>query len=386
MSFVHRLWYSSTLRSIGAQVLLAAGAAWLAWTLVANTFANLEARNITTGFGFLWSASRVPIGESVVAYAAGDSYARAILVGIANTLVASLVAIVTATVLGTLFGLARLSQNLLLRNAATAYVELMRNIPIIVMLFFWYGFLTHGLPPLRQALQPLPGVFLSTRGLQIPTLSMEGDVWLLAAAIGTAMLLAFIILVFARRYRVATGRAPRVWPAALAVLVGLPAAAVLAGGVSVSIDRPALKGFNFVGGTALSPEFTALFLGLTLYTAAFIAEIVRSGIVAVKKGQREAAVALGLRPGQAMRLVVLPQALRVIVPPLTSQYLNVVKNSSLALAIGYPDLVAIVNATINITNQAIEGVLIIMATYLTISLSIAVFMNWYNRRIAFVER
>ena len=291
----------------------------LGWFLISNTAANLEARRIASGYGFLSREAGFEIGESFfLRYSAADSYARALVVGLVNTLGVAAIGIVLATVLGGAIGLARLARDALLRTLAAAYVEFVRNVPLLVQLFFWYALITEALPAPREALSPLPGVFLTNRGIFFPG---PGSV-------------------------------------------------------------PELSGFNFVGGAALSPEFATLLIGLATYTAAFIAEIVRAGILAIEHGQLEAAYALGLSRWQVTRLVVLPQALRVIVPPLTSQYLNLTKNSSLAVAIGYPDLVSIANTTINQTGQAIEGVAIIMAVYLTVSLSISAFMNWYNARVA----
>jgi general L-amino acid transport system permease protein len=307
-------------RRIAYQAAAIGAAVLVAWFLISNTLANLEARKIASGFGFLGRESGFEIGETVfMRYSASDTYLRALVVGLTNTLAVALVGIVLATLTGTVIGLLRLSKNYLLRTLSAAYIEFIRNVPLLVQLFFWYAVITEGLPGPREALSPLPGVFLSNRGLFFPTFS----------------------------------------------------------------SVPELQGFNFAGGLAVSPEFAALLIGLTLYTAAFIAEIVRAGILAVDRGQGEAAHALGLSRAQTTRLVILPQALRVIVPPMTSQYLNLTKNSSLAVAIGYPDLVSIANTTMNQTGQAIEGITIIMAVYLTISLSISAFMNWYNAHVAF---
>ncbi len=291
----------------------------MAWFLVSNTLANLEERRIASGFAFLQREAGFEIGESFfLRYGAADSYLRALTVGLVNTLAVSAIGIVVATVLGTLVGLLRLTRNFLLRTLAGLYVEFIRNVPLLVQLFFWYALITEVLPHPREALQPLPGVFLSNRGMFFPSFE----------------------------------------------------------------SVPSLQGFNFAGGIGVSPEFATLLIGLGTYTAAFIAEIVRAGILAISRGQVEAAYAVGLTSGQTTRLVVMPQALRVIVPPLTSSYLNLVKNSSLAVAIGYPDLVSIANTTMNQTGQAIEGIVMIMAVYLTISLSISALMNWYNARIA----
>ena len=290
----------------------------LAW-LVHNAAANLEARRIASGFAFLGREAGFQISESpFLRYSASDTYLEALFVGLANTLRVSLIGILAATLLGATVGVFRLSKNFLLRTLAAAYVEFIRNSPLLVQLFFWYAVITEGLPAPREALQPLPGVFLTNRGFYFP---LPGSV-------------------------------------------------------------PVLEGFNFTGGLVVTPEFAALLVGLSIYTAAFIAEIVRAGVLAVSRGQWEAAFAIGLTRAQALRRVVMPQALRVIIPPAASQYLNIAKNSSLAVAIGYPDLVSIANTAINQTGQAIEGVAIIMAVYLTISLSISAFMNWYNARIA----
>jgi general L-amino acid transport system permease protein len=298
---------------------LLAAAGLVLWFFASNTAHNLEARKIASGFGFLWREAGFEIGETgAIAYGAADSYLRALGVGLWNTFRVAAIGAILATVLGTLIGLARLSPNWLLARIAAAYVEVIRNVPLLVQLFFWYAMISESLPGPSEALQPLSGVFLSNRGIVFPT----------------------------------------PW------------------------STPALSGFNFIGGVSLTPEFAALLVGLVTYTAAFIGEIMRAGVLSVGRGQVDAAYSIGLsRPG-ALRFVVLPQALRLIVPPLTSQYLNLAKNSSLAVAIGYPDLVSIANTTMNQTGQAIEGIAVIMAVFLTISLSISAFMNWYNRRVA----
>jgi general L-amino acid transport system permease protein len=325
-SKVPRLWRQRQVRAVMFQALLAATVLLGIWYLISNALDNLQARRIASGFRFLWREAGFEIGETTfLSYGAADTYLKALVVGLLNTFRVASLAIIFSTMLGALIGLARLSINWLLAKIAAGYVEVVRNVPLVVQLFFWYAIITEGLPAPAEALRPVPGVFLSNRGLAFPV------------------------------------------PASLAPL---------------SIDYPVLSGFNFTGGGFLSPEFTALFVGLALYTAAFIAEIVRAGILAVDRGQFEAAYSLGLNQPQVMRFVVLPQALRVIVPPITSQYLNCSKNSSLAVAIGYPDLVSIANTTINQTGQAIEGIAIIMLVYLTISLAISGFMNWYNRRFA----
>jgi len=363
--------------------MVAAAAAYL----VSNTVANLESRKIASGFGFLAREAGFAIGETTfIVYGAADSYLRALGVGLANTFRVALLGVALATVVGTVIGLARLSSNWLVSRLATLYVEVLRNVPLLVQLFFWYAIISENLPGPRAALDPLPGVFLSNRGIAVPTLITEAaHAWVLGAFV-LGLVLAWRVAVWARRRQARTGAQFHTFWVSLGIALGLPLIVFLGAGAPMRLEVPAIAGFNFVGGATLTPEFAALLAGLTIYTAAFIAEIVRAGVLAVQSGQFEAADALGLRRNLAMRLVVLPQALRVIVPPLTSQYLNLTKNSSLAVAIGYPDLVSIANTAINQTGQAIEGIAIIMAVYLTISLSISAFMNWYNKRIALVER
>jgi general L-amino acid transport system permease protein len=370
-------------RAAAAQLALVAAVVFVAWYVASNTAQNLEARKIASGFAFLTREAGFEIGEApFLAYSAADSYARALLVGLINTFRVALIGIVLATVLGTLLGLARLSRNWLLAKLAAGYVELARNVPLLVQLFFIYAVITENFPGPRDALRPLPGVFLSNRGIAFPLLAPNAvHAWIGAALVAGAVL-AWLLARWARRRQASTGQPFPVAAAGAALLCAPPLAVFLAAGAPLALARPELQGFNFAGGAVLSPEFAALLGGLTLYTAAFIAEIVRAGVQSVDRGQFEAAYSLGLPRPHTMRLVILPQALRVIIPPLTSQYLNLTKNSSLAVAIGYPDLVSIANTTMNQTGQAIEGIAIIMGVYLTISLSISALMNWYNRRIA----
>ena len=383
--------FPRALATVGARnlffQLLAVGLtiALVAW-LAINAADNLERRGISTGFGFLDREAGMEIGESLVAYDPSASYGRAFVVGLLNTLRVALIGIALASAVGIVVGLARLSRNWLIGRLAAIYVETLRNVPLLLQLFFWYALITEAAPLPREALNPLPGVFLSARGLQIPALVADpAHAWALAAfAAGAAGLWGWLRWARAKRER--TGAAPPAWPVAVGLLVVLPALALAAAGRPIGVEFPELQRFNFRGGTALTPEFSALLLGLTLYTASFIAEIVRSGIQAIPRGQWEAARALGLKPGRVLKDVILPQALRVIIPPLTSQYLNLTKNSSLAVAIAYPDLVSIANVTINQTGQAIECIAIIMAVYLTVSLAISLAMNLYNRAIALVER
>jgi general L-amino acid transport system permease protein len=378
-------WSDERVRGIVWQVLVVGFIGAIVWWLWSNTVHNLEVRRIATGFGFLGREAGLPIAESVIEYSPTDTYLRALTVGLLNTLKVAVVGIVLATILGTLIGIARLSKNWLLAKIAAVYVEVIRDLPLLLQLLFWYALL-QGLPGPRQALNPVEGVFLSNRGLKLPWIEWQDahSFALVAFLLGAAYTFLYRRQALAKRMQ--DGQPRAVWPVALGAMVVLPVVVWAALGAPWTVDWPALRGFNFRGGLNMSPEYFALLLGLTLYTAGFIAEIVRAGILAVPGGQWEAAQALGLHPGQVLRQIVLPQALRVIVPPMTSQYLNITKNSSLAVAIGYQDIVSIANTTLNQTGQAIEGIAIIMLVYLTISLSISFFMNWYNARIALVER
>jgi general L-amino acid transport system permease protein len=379
-------WSDPRLRAIVWQVVIVGLIAGGIWYLVANTAANLEQRRIATGFGFLESTARIPIGEHLIPYDPSvNTYGRAVMVGILNTLMVTVVGVLLITVLGTFVGIASLSGNWLLSRLCRVYVEVMRDVPLLLHLLFWYAILLT-LPPVREAMMVIPGVFLSNSGLRVPLLVWESaHSWFVLALVAGA----FATWLASRRataVQYATGVRPRVWPVALAALVVVPLGVWALMGAPFTLEMPVKGRFRFDGGGSVSPEFIALMIGLVLYHSAFAAEIVRSGILAVPSGQWEAGGALGLKRGTMLRQIVLPQALRVIIPPMTSTYLGVAKNSSLAVAIGYPDLVSIVNTTLNQTGQAIEGIAMIMAVYLTISLSISLFMNWYNARIALVER
>ncbi|MBX9748317.1 MAG: amino acid ABC transporter permease [Roseococcus sp.] len=378
-------WSDERFRNIIYQVLVVGAVVAVIYWLWSNTRYNLEVRRIATGWDFLWREAGLPIGESLIEYDPSMSYFRALQVGVLNTLKVAVIGIVLATILGTLLGVARLSRNWMLNKFAAAYVEIVRDLPLLLQLLFWYALL-QGLPGPRQAFNPIEGVFLSNRGLKVPFFVWESaHSWALLTFVA-----GIVATIFYRRWARAKqyqdGQIRALWPAAVAFMLGAPLAVWAAMGAPFTPDVPALRGFNFRGGIDVSPEFFALLLGLTLYTAGFIAEIVRAGIQAVNQGQWEAAEALGLPRGRVMNLIVLPQAMRVIIPPMTSQFLNITKNSSLAVAIGYQDIVSIANTTLNQTGQAIEGIAIIMLVYLTISLSISLFMNWYNKRIALVER
>ena len=383
---------SERARGILWQFLLLVAIVGVAWYLIGNTLYNLEQRQIQVGFDFLGKEAGFPISESRIAYGAADSYARAFLAGLLNTLWVAFFGVILATVLGVVVGIARLSRNWLVARLASGYVEVLRNVPLLLQLFAWYTLFTEMLPSVRQAIrygESVAGgdlIAISQRGFRFAW-PVYAPGWLYA---GIGLLLAVAIVLILRRladqHQARTGQR---WPVgwySVAALLGLPLVGWLVGGAPTALEYPVLRGFNFDGGLVVSPEFAALLLGLGIYTSAFIAEVVRAGIQAVDHGQTEASMALGLSGGQRLRLVVLPQAMRVIIPPLTSQYLNLTKNSSLAVAIGYPDLVAVANTSMNQTGQAIEAIAIIMLVYLTISLVIAAFMNWYNARVRLVER
>ena len=358
-----------------------AAIAWL-WS---NALHNLSVRRISTGFAFLGREAGMPIADSWLAYSPKNTYLRAFIVGVANTLRVAAIGIVLATVLGTLIGIAKLSSNWLLSRLAAIYVEVLRDVPLLLQLLFWYV-LMQGLPAARVAWKPIEGVFLSNRGLVLPSIPIEEANLSVIAAAAAGLVALYLVRRRLVARQMADGQSRRLWPYALILAIGFPALVSLGLGASWTITMPELRGFNFVGGLTLAPEYFALLVALVTYTSAFIAEIVRSGILAVPRGQWDAAQALGLRRSFVLQRIVLPQALRVIIPPMTSQYLNLTKNSSLAVAVGYQDIVSIANTTLNQTGQAIEAIALIMLVFLTISLGISLFMNWYNARIALVER
>jgi general L-amino acid transport system permease protein len=380
-------WNDPIIRGWVFQIVVVGLVAGLAWYLVSNTIDNLNRQKIASGFDYLGREAGFEIGDSMIAYSPASTYARAIWVGILNTLRVAVLGIILSTILGTLIGVGRLSPNWLLNKICAWYVEAFRNVPLLLWLFLFYKLISEAFPGPKQAISALWGsMFLSNRGLYFPVPMADPIHKWMGVGLLVGIAGAVVLHRWAKKRQEATGQPFPSISAGAGVIIGVPFVIWLAGGAPSTMSWPALKGFNFEGGTVIQPEFTALLLGLVLYTSAFIAEIVRSGILALHKGQSEAAAALGLSRGQSMRLVLLPQALRVIVPPMTSQYLNVTKNSSLAIAIGYPDLVASINVTINQTGQAIENILLIMAAYLSVSLSISAFMNWYNKRIALRER
>ena len=354
--------------------------------LYSNVSTNLERQNIASGFGFLSFEAGFDIGESIITYFPGDNYSKALLVGILNTLKVALIGNTLAIILGILVGIAGLSKNWPMAKLSRIYIEILRNIPLLLQLFFWYALFTEFFPPVKQAYNPLPHTYLSQRGIFFP-LPQSNPLWYwVLASGGIALSISIVLSTWNKRHQETTGKILPVFAISLALLTILPLSTWLIGGAPTALNAPQLQGFNFQGGLYFSPEFLSLLLGLVLYTSAFMAEIVRAGILSVKKGQWEAAQSLGLGRTQTMRLIILPQALRVIIPPTTSQLLNLTKNSSLAIAIGYPDFVSVANTSLNQTGQAVELISLIMLVYLTFSLSTSLFMNWYNKRVALVER
>jgi general L-amino acid transport system permease protein len=355
--------------------------------LIHNTVTNLNSRGITSGFAFLDRAAGFGIVQHLIDYEQGDTYGRVFFVGLLNTLLVSALCIVFASFIGFFLGLARLSENWLLRKLSTIYIETFRNIPPLLQIFFWYFAVLRNLPGPRQAIGAMDLLFLSNRGLYIPSPQLGEGLWAFLGAIIVAVLISIGLYRFNKTHQIKTGQLRRTWPTALGLIVILPLLAHWLFGAAIHWEVPQLRGFNFQGGMVLIPELAALTIALSVYTSAFIAEIIRAGIQSVPYGQHEAARSLGLPNPVTLRQVIIPQALRVIIPPLTSQYLNIAKNSSLAAAIGYPDMVSLFAGTVlNQTGQAIETIAITMSVYLVISLVISLLMNIYNRRIALIER
>ena len=368
------------------QIALISGLIYLIWNIVQNTAYNLEKQNIASGFGFMDNSAGFLPNQSLIELSATSSYAEALLAGLLNTLLIAVIGIIFATIVGFLMGIARLSNNWVIAKLATVYIEVVRNVPLLLQLFFWYFAVLRAVPHPKQSLDFGGGFFLNNRGFFMPKPEFGPGSSLMFYALIAAVIGIFILTRWAKKRQIATGQRFPVFLTSLGLLIGLPLVAYFAAGMPVTYDLPALKGFNFRGGMKVIPEFVGLLLALTIYTGAFIAEIVRAGILAVNHGQTEASYALGLKPGHTLRLVIIPQAMRVIIPPLTSQYLNLTKNSSLAVAIAYPDIVSVGGTILNQTGQAIEIIGIWMIIYLSLSLITSLIMNWYNRSIALVER
>jgi general L-amino acid transport system permease protein len=379
-------------RSAVYQIALVLVLGFLIYEAVTNAADNLARAHIASGFGFFDQIAGFSINQTLIPYSETSTYGRAFLVGLLNTLLVSALGVLLATIIGLVIGIARLSRNWIVSRLATAYVEFIRNVPLLLQLVFWYTAVLQPLPNPRQSIGAPngllgAGVFISNRGLTIPRpIFGAGFEWVLAGLV-VAVVLAFLYGARARRRQMQTGHQSPVLLVSLGLIIAIPAIVFLVLGAPLTFEVPQLKGFNFQGGIVVFPEFVALLMGLSFYTASFIAEVVRAGILAVGHGQTEAAYSLGLRSGPTLRLIILPQAMRVIIPPLTNQYLNLTKNSSLAVAIGYPDLVQVFAGTVlNQTGQAVEVILITMGVYLLISLVTSGLMNWYNRRVAIVER
>jgi len=364
------------------QLLFVVALGWIGYEIFANVRANLQSQHIAAGFGFLDNNAGFDVNQSLIPYSQSDSYARVFFVGLLNTLLVAVIGIFFATVIGFAVALGRLSPNWLLARISGGYVELLRNLPVLFQILFWYLAVLGALPPPRQSVSLFGIIFLSNRGLVVPTPIPHPGLKAIAVALLIAIAASLLLRSYARRQLFQTGRMVTIWPYVVGMLIGLPLIASLMFGAPVSFEIPQLKGFNFSGGSRIIPEFVALTLALSTYTGAFIAEVVRAGILSVHKGQMEAGSSLGLTRGATLRLIVVPQALRVILPPLTNQYLNLTKNSSLAVAIGYPDLVSVFAGTaLNQTGQAIEIIGITMGVYLTLSLVTSAIMSFYGWRI-----
>lgn len=373
-------------RGIVVQLLVAVALVLFVWWIIGNTNDNLRRANISSGFGFLNGRAGFDVSQALVEFSANSTFSRALIVGFLNTVLVAVLGIITATIIGFIVGIGRLSRNWLVARLCTVYVELFRNIPPLLVIFFWYLGVLSVLPQPRESYDLPFGTYLNSRGFFIPRPIWEQGAWLIAVAFLVGIVATWFVARWAYRRQMATGQRFPVFRSAFALILGLPIVVFLALGMPVTFDAPILGTFNLQGGMDIKPEFLSLYLALSFYTASFIAEIVRAGIIGVSRGQTEAASALGLRPNHTLRLVIVPQALRIIIPPLTSQYLNLTKNSSLAVFIGYPDLVQIGQTTMNQTGQAIEVVAIWMVIYLGLSLATSAFMNWYNSKMALVER
>ena len=381
------IWNDPKYRSIFFQVVVLGAIVAFGMVIFNNTTANLERQGIASGFDFLSTTAGFGIITHLVGYTEASSYGVAFLVGLLNTLVLSFFGIIAATILGIVIGIARLSKNWLVAKIASVYIEVFRNIPLLLQIFFWYFAVLRALPSPKQSTAIFDWIFLNNRGVYSPVPVFEEGFYLVVWALAAAVIAAVSISIWGKKRQEETGQQFHIFYFSVTIIIGLPLLVALVTGFPISLNYPELKGFNFVGGMVLIPEFVAMWLALSIYTASFIAEIVRAGIQSVDHGQTEASYALGVKPSVTMRLVILPQALRVIIPPLTSQFLNLTKNSSLATAIAYPDLVSVFTGTVlNQTGQAVEIIAITMAVYLSISLVISLGMNWYNNKMALVER
>jgi len=381
------LWRQPAFRAALFQILLVLGILAFGYYLLNNTLQNMERRGITTGFGFLSNEAGFGILKSLIEYDETHTYGRTFLVGLLNTLLVAGLGIFCATFIGFFMGVARLSHNWLIARLATVYIETFRNIPLLLQIMFWYFAVLRPLPLPRESINVGDAVFLNNRGLFLPEPVADQGFWLVGVAFLVAIAASIIIARWAHRRQEETGQQFPIVSTGLGLILGLPLLVFWLSGSPMHLEYPVLGGFNFRGGMEVIPELAALVLALSIYTGAFIAEAVRSGILSVTHGQTEAAYALGIKPRVTLKLVIIPQAMRVIIPQLTSQFLNLTKNSSLATAIGYPDLVNVfAGTTLNQTGQAVEVIAMTMGVYLSISLLISMFMNWYNKRKMLVER
>jgi general L-amino acid transport system permease protein len=374
------------MRGIFYQVVTLAILAFFVWMITSNTIHNLQRANISSGFAFLNGRAGFDIGQSLIDYNNDNTFGRAFIVGLLNTLQVAILGIITASIIGFIVGIARLSNNWLVSKLAQTYVEIFRNLPPLLVIFFWYKGVITILPQARDSLQLPLGTVLNNRGFFYPRQVWGEGSWLIPVAFLVGIVITVFVYRWAKARQMKTGQPFRTGIVGTAIIIGLPLVTFLALGAPLTFDYPIAGRFNLTGGAVVAPEFLSLYLALSFYTASFIAEIVRGGIKAVAKGQTEAASALGMRGNNITRLIVVPQAMRIIIPPLTSQYLNLTKNSSLAVAVGFSDLVAVGGTILNQTGQAVEVVAIWLAVYLTLSLTTALVMNWFNAKMALVER
>ncbi|WP_117191381.1 amino acid ABC transporter permease [Rhizobium terrae] len=378
--------YDPKVRSIFFQILTAVVVVLVTWSISHNVSVNLARANIASGYSFLAGRSGFDIGFAMISYSSDSTYGDALLVGLINTILIAVTGIITATIIGFIIGIGRLSKNWLIAKLCTVYVEVFRNIPPLLVIFFWYSGVLSSLPQVRDSLKLPFSMFLNNRGLAFPKPVWGDGASLISVAFLVGIIATLAIAMWAKQRQMRTGKQFHTIWVGIGLILGLPLLTFLALGAPLSFDYPIAGRFNLSGGSVIAPEFVALYLALSFYTAAFIAEIIRAGIRGVPKGQSEASFALGLQPSTTTRLVVIPQAMRIIIPPLTSQYLNLTKNSSLGVAIGFPELVSTGGTTMNQTGQAVEVISIWLVVYLTISIATSLFMNWFNAKMALVER
>jgi general L-amino acid transport system permease protein len=378
--------YDPKLRGIASQIIVVLLLLWGLYEIIGNTQANLKKLNQNFGFDFLTQAAGFDLSSSLIEYSSNSTFGRAIVAGLLNTIMVAILGIIFSTIIGFVVGVMRLSKNKVVAGAATLYIEVIRNVPLLLQIFMWYALVLKPLPGVKGAINLFDSVFISNRGIQMPHPNFGPGAWFGILTLIGALLGTWVFRKYARKVQEETGKHTPIWLISIPIMVLSPFVGLLAAGWPLQFNYPELKGFNFSGGMTVVPEMVALLLALTIYTASFIAETVRGGILAVSHGQTEASSALGLSRGLALRQVVIPQAMRVIIPPLASQYLNLTKNSSLAIAVGFPDLMYAGGTVNNQSGKAVEVVFILMVVYLSLSLLTAAFMNWFNSRMKLVER